>query len=264
MDTGTSPVTTALPAKRAGVSNWFRAFAVMLRWEVSNMRLLLPLTAAVQVLSGAGLVLGFGLLFEDVPEPTALFLSTGAVVITLILVGLILGPQLVAQQKMSGSYDFLTSLPVPRSAASSAWIALNVLIALPGMFAALLVAVWRYDVTFTPTWLVVPALGLTLITGTLLGLAMSHAIPKPELTQLLSQILIFAIFGFSPIAYPAENLPGWLASLHEYLPFAHMANIVRDALTTGLTDDVARSYVVLGIWAVLAAALSAAVLRRRA
>jgi len=257
-------VAEMLPVKRDGMGHWLTSFAAMLRWEVGNMRLLLPLTAMTQMLSGAGLVLGFGLLFDEVPESTALFLSTGAVVITLVLVGLILGPQLVAQQKLSGSYDFLASMPVPRSAASAAWLALNVIIALPGMLAALLVAVWRYDVVFSVTWLVVPAVTLTLFTGTLLGHAMAHAIPRPEVTQLLSQVLIFAIFGFSPIAYPEENLPSWLASLHDYLPFEHMANVVRDSLTTGLTDDVGRSYLVLGAWSVVAAVISAAVLRRRA
>jgi ABC-2 type transport system permease protein len=253
-----------LPAKRAGIRNWFGAFAAMVRWEVSNMRLLLPLTAMVQALSGAGLVLGFGLLLDEVSEETALFLSTGAVVITLVLVGLILGPQLVAQQKMSGSYDFLASLPVPKSAASAAWITLNVALALPGMVTALLVAMWRYDVTFTISWSVIPAVALTLITGTLLGLAMSHAIPKPEVTQLVSQILIFAIFGFSPIAFPAENLPAWLATMHDYLPFGHMANVVRDAFTTGLAENVPTSYAILVLWALGAAALSTFVLRRRA
>ncbi len=261
--TDASAALETLPAKRSGFGNWLQAFSTMVRWEVSNMRLLLPLTAMVQVLSGAGLVLGFGLLFDEVPEQTALFLSTGAVVITLVLVGMILGPQIVAQQKMSGSYDYLATLPVPRSAASSAWLTVNVIIALPGMLAALFVAVWRYDLTFAVSWLVVPAVILTLVTGTLLGLAMAHAIPKPEITQLASQILIFAIFGFSPIAFPAENLPGWLAGLHEYLPFSHMANVVRDGLAAGLVDNVPRSYAVLTAWAFIAAGISTAVLRRR-
>lgn len=235
----------------------------MLRWEITNMRLLLPITLMVQLLSGAGLVIGFGLLIGDMPDQTALYLSTGAVVITLILVGVVMGPQLVAQQKMEGSYDFIWSLPVPRSASTTAWVVLNMFIAIPGMVGALLVAIWRYDVSFTVSWLVVPAILLTLVCGTLLGYSMAHSIPKPEITQLISQFLIFAIFGFSPISYPAENLPGWLAELHEYLPFASMANVVRDALTEGLVVDVGRSYVVLAVWTLLAAALSGLVLGRR-
>jgi ABC-2 type transport system permease protein len=81
--------------------------------------------------------------------------------------------------------------------------------------------------------------------------------------MLISQLLIFVIFGFSPISYPPENLPGWLATIHDYLPFFHMANAVRDGLTDGLAVDVGRSYVVLAVWAGLSAAISAAVLGRR-
>jgi ABC-2 type transport system permease protein len=252
-----------LPPKRAGVGHWLASFRAMLRWEITNMRLLLPITMMVQLLSGAGLVIGFGLLIRDMPQQIALFLSTGAVVITLILVGVVMGPQLVAQQKLDGSYDFMWSLPVPRSASTAAWLTLNVFIAIPGMVGALVVAMWRYDVTFTVSWLIVPAILLTLVCGTLLGYAMAHSIPNPEITQRITQFLIFAIFGFSPISYPADNLPGWLAELHEYLPFAHMANVVRDALTEGIAVDAARSYVVMIVWTVIAAGLSGFVLGRR-
>lgn len=252
-----------LPEKRAGVVHWLASYRAMLRWQVTDMRLLLPLTILVQLLSGVGLVLGFGLLLADIPARIALFLATGAVVVTLVLVGVVLGPQLIAQQKSAGSYDFMWSLPVPRSATSAAWVTVNLLIALPGMAGALLAAMWRFDVTFSVSMMVIPAVGLTLLTGVLLGYAMAHSIPKPELTQLISQLLIFVIFGFSPISYPIENLPGWLATVNEYLPFYPMANVVRDSLTEGIVTDVGRSYLILAVWAVGSAVLSAAVLRRR-
>ena len=227
------------------------------------MRLLLPITIVVQAVSGAGIVLGFGLLIPSMPTGMAEYLSTGAVVVTLIMVGVVMGPQLVAQQKMQGSYDFMWSLPVPRTASSAAWLSLNTLIALPGMLAALVAATLRYNLHFDVSLMVVPAVLFTLMTGTLLGYALAHAIPKPEVTMLVSQVLIFVIFGFSPISFPAENLPNWLASVHQYLPFVHMANTVRDALVDGLATDVGHSYLVLGIWAVAAIAISAAVLGRR-
>ncbi len=43
---------------------------------------------------------------------------------------------------------------------------------------------------------------------------------------------------FSPIAFPIENFPGWLAAAHRVLPFWHMANVVRALLTQGLVDAV--------------------------
>lgn len=259
----TAVATTALPVKRAGAAHWMRSYRAMLRWQLTDMRLLLPMTVMIQLLSGVGLVLGFGLLIPAMTERLALFLSTGAVVVSLVVVGVIMGPQLIAQQKTAGSYDFMWSLPVPRSAASAAWVTLNALIAVPGMLGALFAASLRYDVAFDVTLMVVPAVGLTLLTGTLLGYALAHGIPKPDITQLISQLLIFVIFGFSPVSYPIENLPGWLATLNEFLPFYPMANVVRDSLTDGIAVDVGRSYLVLAVWALLAAVISAVVLRRR-
>jgi ABC-2 type transport system permease protein len=259
----TTITTTQLPVKRSGVGHWLRSFRAMLRWQLTDMRLLLPMTAMVQGLTGVGLVLGFGLLIPNMPSLTALYLSTGAVVVTLVVVGIVMGPQLIAQQKSAGSYDFMWSLPVPRSSASVAWITLNTFVAVPGMIAALLAAVWRYDVAFDISLMVVPAVALTLVTGTLLGYALAHAIPKPDVTQLITQLMIFVIFGFSPISYPIENLPDWLATANQYLPFYAMANVVRDSLTNGIVTDVGRSYFILALWATASAGVAAAVLRRR-
>lgn len=252
-----------LPQKRRGVAHWWASYRAMVRWQVTDMRLLLPMTVMVQALAGVGLVLGFGLLVPDMPETMALYLSTGAVVVTLILVGVVMGPQLIAQQKSAGSYDFMWSLPVPRSSAAAAWVTLNTLIAVPGMLGALVAASLRYGVSFDVTWMILPAVTLTLVTGTLFGYALAHAIPNPEVTQLLSGLLIFVVMGFAPISYPIENLPDWLARLNEFLPFYPMAIVVRNALSDGFGGEIARSYVVLGVWAVVAAIVSGAVLRRR-
>lgn len=208
-------------------------------------------------------MLGFGLLMPSLPPHIAAYLVTGAAVVTLIMVGAAVGPQLVAQQKMEGSYDFMWSLPVPRSAPAAAWVTLNTAIAIPGMLAALLAGALRYHVSFDISPMVIPAVLVTLVSGTLLGYGLAHAIPKPEVTLLVSQVLIFVIFGFSPIAYPAENLPAWLATIHQYLPFVHMADVVRSSLVSGLTADIGHSYLVLGIWSVAAAAVTAVILRRR-
>lgn len=253
----------ALPARRSGVANWMAAFRAMFRWEVAGMRLLIPLTAIVQFLSGAGFVVGIGLLFNEVPERTALYLATGAAVINLIVTGLILGPQLIAGAKQAGTYEFTWSLPVPRSAATAAWTALNLLIAIPGFVAALLMGVWRFGLQYQIGWDLVPAVLVTLVTATLIGYAFAHAIPNPNITLILSQLLIFVTIGFAPINIPPENLPGWLAEIHEYLPFAHMARVIRHGIVPDLVEQVGRSYVVLAVWIGVATAVTAVVLRRR-
>lgn len=253
----------ALPEKRTGAANWLRAFRAMLRWEVTGFRLLLPLMVVVQFLFGAGFVLGIGLFFSEMPPRSALFLTTGAGVITLIVVGLVLGPQLIANQRQQGIYDFIWSLPVPRSTAAAAWVVLSMIIAVPGLIGALALGYWRFDLGLIINWQIVPAVTATLVTASVLGYAMAHAIPNPDVTQILSQILIFVVVGFAPINFPPENLPAWLADLHDFLPFMHMARVVRGALTDGLVSDVGISYLVLAVWTAIGLGITIFVLGRR-
>lgn len=256
-------MTAAVPVKRVGFVNWGRTYLAMLRWEVVGSRLFLPLLIVVQMLVGAGFVIGFGLLVPHVDVATALYLSTGGVVQSLILIGLIVTPQIVAQRKMEGSYDYLWSLPVPRGAASLASTTLAALVAIPGVVATLSAAVWRFDVSFVVRPSVVPAVLLTVACGSFIGMALAHGISNPQATMLLTQVLIFFVIGFSPVFFPIDRLPDWLAKLHEYLPIYPMALAVRSALTDGLVEMTARYWVVLVSWTIAAGAITGFVLVRR-
>ena len=193
----------------------------------------------------------------------ALFLATGASVITLITVGIVVAPQLIADEKASGTYDFTWSLPSPRSAAVAAWVVVNAVVAIPSMVAALAVGSWRYGLSFQVNWRVATAVALVLTCASLIGYALAHGIPNPNLTQILAQVFAFTIFGFTPINYPIDNLPGWLASLHRLLPFYHMGVVVRDGLTSGLVGEIAVSYLTLGAWTLIVGGITARALRQR-
>jgi ABC-2 type transport system permease protein len=235
----------------------------MTRWELSSLRAILPLIVAVQILIGGGFALGVGLLFEDIPPRNAVFLATGVAVVTLITVGLVLGPQLVANHKEADTYDFMWSLPVPRTTQAAAWVTVNAVIALPGMLAALIMGWIRFDLALIVSPAIVPAVLLTVVAATMLGYAFAHAIARPMVTQLVTQLLIFVILGFAPINVPPENFPAWLVEINRYLPFAHMAVVVRDGLTEGLVTDVGFSYLVLGAYTVASVAIAAWVVGRR-
>ena len=255
---------TVLPATvRVGPRYWLQSMGAMLQWQLTSLRLLFPLLIVVQILIAAGFTVGIGLFFEVVPETVALFLSTGASVVTLITVGIVVAPQLIADEKTTGTYDFTWSLPAPRSAAVAAWILVNAVIAVPSMIAALAVGGWRYDLTFSVNWRILVAVVLVVTCASLIGYALAHTIPNPNITQITSQVFAFTIFGFTPINYPIENLPGWLGSLHRALPFYHMGVVVREGLTTGLVEDVGLSYLVLIAWTVVVGWMTASALRHR-
>jgi ABC-2 type transport system permease protein len=249
---------------RRGPAHWVASWRSMLRWELSGLRLMLPVMILVQLLMGAGFAIGFGLIVPELSEEAATYLVSGAAAMTLIIVGLSVGPQIVSSHRRAGTYEFLWGLPVPRSAATAAWFVVTLLLGLPAFVTTLLVGSWRYDLSLSiePVALVAAVL-LVVFSATLLGYALAHAVKSPMLVMVLSQVLIFVVIGFSPINYPAERLPGWLQQVHDWLPLESMGQVVRAALTDGIVDAVARPYVLLTVWAAVAVAITGLTLRRR-
>jgi ABC-2 type transport system permease protein len=258
-----APERAAAVIARGAPGLWVRSYYLMVVWELQSLRIVLPLALVAQIIFGAGLVIGFGYLVGDIPVTEALFLATGITVISMITLGLVLVPQVIAASKQAGVYDYMWSLPVPRTASIAASLTVNSFISVPGMALALLVAWLRYDLTFSVSVLIVPAALLTLITAASVGFAMGHAIPNPMTTSLITNVLVFVILLYSPINFPADRLPGWLATAHQGLPMMHAANVVRAGLTEGLATGVGTSFAVLGVWAAAAWILTAWVVGRR-
>jgi len=221
----------------------------MLRWQLASFRLLLPVTAVVQILAGVGFVLGCGLFFPgSVPQRSVLYLSTGVTVINLYILGLVMCPQIVGQQKMAKTYEYIQSIPVPRSVAFLAWYTLTVMVGTPAMVISLTAASIRYHESFAVSPLVVFAVLLVSLCSLAVGYALGNAISQPMVTQVLTQVLNFFVIGFAPVCIPPEQLPGWLQTLNQFLPFESMAIVMRSALTTGGGENVPGAYAVLAVW----------------
>ena len=238
-------------------------YRAMLRWHFAALRIWMAVLAVVQVLSGVGMVLGFALFFKDIPTSAALFVSTGVPVVNLLMVGLILGPQLVADQRSNGSYEYLRSMPVSRSVDAAAWYTVCLVGGVPPMVVSLLVAWARYDIPLHVSAMVVPAAALTSFTATMLGYTLAHAVSQPMVTRLVTQLLVWVVFGFAPVLFPIDQMPRWLGTLNWWFPFRHMAVVTRAALTPGPHPGTASAYVVLGVWTVLCAGLAGWALARR-
>ena len=169
----------------------------------------------------------------------------------------------MAQQKLQQSYDFLRALPVPQTSAAAAWYTVCLVAGIPAVVASLLIAEARYGISFMVSPAIVPAVLLTAFTGTMIGYGLGHAVSNPMATNLVTELLIFAVFGFTPILFPAWQIPGWLATLNWWFPFGHMAVIVRAGLTTGMVTGIASSYLIVAVWGIIGAAASAWALGRR-
>jgi ABC-2 type transport system permease protein len=242
--------------------SWFRSYLLLVRWTALRMRFLLPLFLIIQTFLAVGIVIGFAYLMPEVDPATALYLSTGAPTLGLITIGMVMAPQLVAEAKSEGTFAYNRTLPVPRTAVLAADLTTWLVTGLPGLVLGLVTAVFRFDLHLHVSWLVVPAMLLVALTATTVGFALAYALP-PTITNLVSQALIFVSLMFSPINFPADRLPGWLQAIHHFLPFEHMANAVRDTLTSPAGGPPALSFAVLGGWCVAGLAITLRVMTRR-
>jgi ABC-2 type transport system permease protein len=239
-----------------------RSYALLVRWTLLRLRSALIPLIIIQSLISIGIVIGFSFLVPQADPVTALYLSTGALTIGLITVGMIAAPQQIAQQKTSGTFDHQRALPVPRLAMLAADATVWVALALPGLAAALGVAMLRFDITFTMSPLLVPAIFLVALCSVGIGYGVAYA-AKPEVAMAVTQFVLLMALMFAPINYPVERLPQWLASAHEWLPFVYMAQAVRETLDTPPTGVTPLPFAILAAWGVVGLAVTYRVMTRR-
>lgn len=242
---------------------WMSAYAHMLRFDFASQRAWLPMTVVMQTLMGAGMAIIYGFYMPARSSAATMYLVTGAPALALIPLGIVLLPMLVTQQKQSGTFDFVASLPVPRVVATASTLTVFTAVAVPGIVATLLLSWLRYGVSLDVSWTIVPAFLLTGLMACSLGMALAHAIGNTVVVNLVSNVLIFFVLMYSPIAFPSTNFPGWLAGLHQGLPFQHMATVIRAGLTSGIASGVGTSYAVLCAWTVGSWLVTAWVIGRR-
>ena len=248
---------------RSGFPYWVESLRCMFRYDWGRLRQWVPMTVVIQTCMGAGMVLMYGFFYPQITPERALFIATGAPTLSLIPLGFVMVPNGVMQEKLGGTFDYVWSLPVRRSAQIASTFTLYTLMALPGTVLALLVATWRYGVHLSVSPLLLPAVLLCAVMAVTVGYGMALLIPNPLVTNVIVNALIFVVLLFSPIVYPASQLPGWLFDVHRVLPFESMAQVMRAGLSTGLATDVGLSFAVLGAWTLAGCAAAAWVVGRR-
>lgn len=239
-----------------------RQTLLLTQWQFRRQAQALPLLVTVQIFMAIATVVGYGLLVGAPSPEVALYLATGAPTVTLITVGLVMTPQVVAQSKTEGSFDWMRTLPVPRTAFLFSDLLVWTLLALPGMVLGVIAGALRFDITLSPAPWIVAAVIVVSITAAAVGYAMATLLP-PAVATLLTQMLIFIVMLFSPVSYPASRLPDWLATAHEFLPIEPMAQLIRAGLVQNEFTMPAHSLIVLGIWCAASILGAVAALRRQ-
>jgi ABC-2 type transport system permease protein len=240
-----------------------RSYLLLIKWQGLRLKAFLPLAMVVQGLFALGIVAGYPLLFPEIDATTILFLATGAPAITLITMGLVAVPQVVAQGKTEGSLEYVRSLPVPRLAFLFADLTVWTMIVLPGVVFAVIVGTIRFGLDLSVSPLVVPAFVLVALTASCVGYALASVVP-PLVANLLSQVLVVFVLMFSPLNFPASRLPEWLQAVHAALPIQAMGEVIRGSLATATFPLAAGSFLLLGAWCLGGFGIAYLAINRRA
>jgi ABC-2 type transport system permease protein len=244
------------------MTDLLRKYSLMLKWQALSSKTVLPISLVVQLMVAVGFVIGLGFLYPSISPNIAKFLTTGAPTISLLMVGLVVVPQMVAMSKTEGTFNYIWSLPVPRMVYVAADATIWILISIPGVIVSLILGAAYYHFGLHISLLVIPALLLISLAGVFLGYSLAHGISKPQVTQLITQVLVFFIMIFSPIMFPAEQLPQWLATVHRFLPIKYMADLSRGTLTD-LDVNLGLAFGVVGAWCLLGLIVTFILVRRR-
>jgi ABC-2 type transport system permease protein len=245
------------------VRSWLRSYGLMLRWQYLRFRPWVPYVVVLQVLVGVATAIGLKFFIPALDAETARYFATGAPTLAVLTLGLVVVPQYVATAKAEGFHEYMWSLPIPRLVYLAADLTLWLAAAVPGVVLALLTASWRYHFDLHVSPLVVPALVLVAATATAVGYASAHVSPSAQLTTNLANIVVFALFLFSPVTFPPQRLPDWLATAHQFLPVRPAAEVVRATLTAEGSVHLAPAFGILTAWCVASLALTHVVLSRR-
>ena len=142
---------------RRGPGHWLSSYLAMLRFDIAAQRTYLPMFMVTQVLFGAGMAIIYGFYIGHMSSQTALFIVSGSPTLAVLTSGLIGVVTMVTERQEAGSWDFIWSLPTPRSAAVASTFTVFTLMAIPGIVVALVLAAWRYGLSLSPSPMAIPA-----------------------------------------------------------------------------------------------------------
>ncbi|WPF65673.1 MULTISPECIES: ABC transporter permease [unclassified Corynebacterium] len=253
--------TPSTPRKRG----WFPTWWGLIRWSLIRHKHLLPVFTAVQALFAFAIVYGLALLIPDVDTEVSAeavrYLSSGAWTLGIIAVGCVLAPQIMSTSKQEGLLDYQKTLPVPRSAIFLADAVIWSLAALPGIAIGILAATLRFELDIHLDLITVAAILAAQFTTVSIGYAIAFWLPV-NTTALVTQVIMIGGLLFSPITFPAERLPEWAVALHQFLPFAPLGDIIREAAFRTGADQL-RNIIVVAAWAAATYLIAYRALQRR-
>ena len=238
-----------------------QSYRLLATWQLEAVLGPILVMIPIQFMLSGALAIGLGYLVPELDATAAQYLSTGAPTIAVLTVGLVVLPQQLAQEKITGGAEFHRTVPAPAVVRMAAVLTPHIVTTLPGALLALFVAAAHFDFDISPSPLALVALAFVALGGAAIGIALAAVSPHPMLTSVLTNVFLFFVMLFSPVNFPIERLPDALQSVHEVLPVEPMAVLVRSTLTGVATET--SDWVRVAVWSVTAFVISTALSARR-
>jgi ABC-2 type transport system permease protein len=243
--------------------SFLRQYRDLVSVELRSMRAEVPIIVAVQVGFMVGFVFGFGYLIPEVSDATAAYIVTGTATQGVVTIGLVLLPQVLAQSKHDGRLDYYLAMPISREAYLLALVTVTAIMALPAVAFCLAIGALRYDIALDlhPLLPVAILLGIGSLAG--VGIAMAVYAPHQQVTNALTQLIIFYVLFFAPVLMPRDQLPGFLQETARVAPPTYVADAIRATATDLPGTHLGASLAAMAGCAGASLVLSAIAIRRR-
>ena len=225
-----------------------RGYRLVCRWQLIQLKEVLPFIVFAQLVFATGGAIGLGFLIPHIDPQAASYLASGSFLLSLLLVGIVIVPSAATEARTLGTLDYMWSLPVPRLTYLIADLTIWFVAVLPGLVVSLVVTSLRFNFDLRISPMLVPAVAMALLTAAAVGYAIALHSTSNQVTNLFSNLALVLVFLFSPLNFPAERLPEWLQSIHAVLPIAPMADLMRGSLIAGTHPRTAHDFLVLALW----------------
>jgi ABC-2 type transport system permease protein len=243
--------------------SWLREFRDLFLLQARMNRQAVWIVSLINIAFAVGLVYGFGFVIPDVSQTTALYLVTGTATQMIVTVALVVLPQQLSQLKGDGRLEYFLTLPINREAYLLSHIAYTFAMAAPAIALALALGAWHYGFSLhlEPALLAVVPLAVLALAG--VGIVIAVFSPHMQITNGITQLIIFYVLFFAPVILPKEQLPAALETIGDFLPATYVADAMRATTTDLPGTDLWRSMLVMAGFGVVSVAASAVAIRRR-
>lgn len=243
------------------IKNRYNSAVGLVKWSLIRHKFYIPAFVIVQLLLSVSVIYGFSFITNAVDDLSRTFLCTGAITMNVIAVTCVLSPQVVNEAKQNGVLAYQKTLPISRFGIIMSDLLVWGVISLPGICVSIIIGTISFNMAVQLNIDSYLSLILIIAALTFFGFSIAYLF-SPNVMTLITQVVMIGGLLFSPIVYPADRLPLWMAYVYNCLPFVPASNIIRYSLF-GLDNFNIINYLVISFWGFISLLASMYVLTKR-